>query len=320
LDFPDPDSLRCFVAAARLSSFSGAARAVGLTPAAVGQRIARLEEQLARPLFARNGRRVSLSEGGLAFLPSAEKALAALSECLTGGVDVGQAPTEIVLGTRHELGMEWIVPLLPHLREALPRVTIHLYFGSGPDLLSRVSRGDLDCAVGSMRTRQPNIASVELGRHDYLFVGSPGLLSRKPLERFEDASRHTLVDIDPMLSLFSYFREGTGRKTMRFERLWYMGTVAAIRSAVLAEQGVAVLPRYLIQGDLDAGRLDVILPDVTVGQDYFRLFHRAKDGRTDLLGALALELQRSPLCERSAEGSGPPLRLLPTRELIRRSR
>ena len=43
---PDLESLRCFEEAARQLNFRAAAKAVGLTPAALGQRIRRLEEQL----------------------------------------------------------------------------------------------------------------------------------------------------------------------------------------------------------------------------------------------------------------------------------
>lgn len=295
LDLPDPDSLRCFVSAARLSSFSRAARSVGLTPAAVGQRIARLEGQLGRSLFERNGRRVSLSEAGLAFLPSAEKALSELAHCLHAGRGgAGLEPIEMVLGTRHELGMAWIVPLLPSLRRSLPHLTIHLYFGSGSDLLARLVDREIQCSVGSMRASHSLIGSMKLCRHEYLLVASPDLLAEKPLTRFEHAQNHTLVDIDPLLSLFAYFREAAGSRVLRFANFSYMGTVAAIRSSVLAGNGVAVLPKYLIQADLRAGRLAVVFPQITPQHDYFRLFYRVDDPRLSTYEALAARMQRTP--------------------------
>src|SRR5689334_25354523 len=60
------ESLRCFLAAARLLNFRNASRAVALTPAAFGQRIRQLEEQLGVELFARTTRSVSLTERGIA--------------------------------------------------------------------------------------------------------------------------------------------------------------------------------------------------------------------------------------------------------------
>jgi hypothetical protein len=67
---PSFESLRCFVEAARLLNFRAAARAVALTPAALGQRIAQLEAQIGQTLFHRTTRRVTLSEAGLAPPPT----------------------------------------------------------------------------------------------------------------------------------------------------------------------------------------------------------------------------------------------------------
>ena len=103
-----------------------------------------------------------------------------------------------------------------------------------------------------------------------------------------------MVDIDPQLSLFAYFREAAGSRVLRFANISYMGTVDAIRSAVLASDGVAVLPKYLIQDDLRAGRLAVVFPQITPQHDYFRLFYRADDARSGTYESLAAQMRRSP--------------------------
>src|SRR5688500_3165651 len=121
MNLPSLDSLACFEAAARLLHFRGAARAVALTPAALGQRIRQLEEQLGVRLFHRTTRTVQLTEAGLALLPAARKALEAASECARAARgEVGPPPLELVLGTRLELGVSWISPQLGRLREAHP--------------------------------------------------------------------------------------------------------------------------------------------------------------------------------------------------------
>jgi LysR family glycine cleavage system transcriptional activator len=218
---PSLDTLRCFVEAARLLNFRAAARAVFLTPAALGQRIQQLEGQVGGPLFHRTTRRVSLSETGLALLPHAQQALMAAENCLRAARgETGPPPQEVVLGTRHELGISWIVPMLPVLRVRHPTVTFHLYFGSGGDLLLRVRGGDVHCAVGSMRVDDPKLDSVRLHREDYVFVGHPALLRRTPLRRPEDAARHTLLDERAALPLYAYWRDGAGsRLGLHFRRI-----------------------------------------------------------------------------------------------------
>jgi len=103
---PDTESLRCFVEAARTLNFRAASRAVGLTPAAFGQRIKGLEEQLGVDLFVRTTRRVELTEAGLAMLSRAQETLTAAADSVRAARgELGPAPVDITVGTRHELGL-----------------------------------------------------------------------------------------------------------------------------------------------------------------------------------------------------------------------
>src|SRR5262245_60871480 len=102
---PDLESLRCFDAAATHLSFRIAAQTVALSPAAFGDRIKRLEQQLDAPLFARTTRRVALTAAGLRLVPQARRLLDEAARCLrvVHQRDVAQ-PFTLSLGTRFELG------------------------------------------------------------------------------------------------------------------------------------------------------------------------------------------------------------------------
>src|SRR5262245_12788834 len=192
---PSLESLRCFVAAARLLRFRAAAKSVALTPAAFGQRVKQLEDALGVPLFERTTRKVALTGAGLRLLPAAERALAAASDCARAVQGGGLPEAEITLGTRHELGVSWIVPQLDRIAKKHPTLQLHLYFGSGPDLVLRVRTMEIDCAVTSTRFTDPKIHEIVVHREDYAFVGAPGLLAGTPLKKPEQAAAHTLLDI-----------------------------------------------------------------------------------------------------------------------------
>lgn len=286
---PDLESLRCFVEAARTLNFRAASRVVGLTPAALGQRIKQLEQQMEVQLFFRTTRKVELTEAGLALLPAARVAIQSAADCVRAArSELGPAPQDVVLGTRHELGLSWIVPMLPLLAERHPGVTFNLYFSSGQDLELRLSGREIDCAVSSRRVVDPEIDGVRLHREDYALVGAPSLLDALPLHERSDASQHVLVDIDRSLPLFRYWRDAPGgTDSLEFLQLRQMGTIQAIRAVVLAGEGVAVLPAYLIEPDLRAGRLDVLLGDVEPLHDWFRLLFRTADARVPLFRSIA---------------------------------
>jgi DNA-binding transcriptional LysR family regulator len=294
---PSLESLHCFAEAARLLNFRAAARAVALTPAALGQRIRQLEDLVGTPLFHRTTRKVVLTQAGLALLPFAAKTLEDAAHCVRAGRgEVGPPPLDLTVGTRHELGMSWLLPMLPKLRAAQSGLTLHLYFGSSADLIIRVRNLEIDCAIGSMRLADPRLDSIRLHREDYLFVGSPRLLKKTPLKRDSDAARHTLIDSTMSMSLFGYWRGAPGGgDRLRFGRVLGMGTIAAIRELVLEGEGVAVLPAYLVTPDLRARRLTQIFPGVKLLSDWFRLVFRSDDPRRSVYEAMAKTLLEVPL-------------------------
>ncbi|MDI4638495.1 MULTISPECIES: LysR family transcriptional regulator [Halomonadaceae] len=145
---PSLEWVRVFEAAARLGSFTAAARELGLTQAAVSQRIRHLEERLGVSLFERQARGVTLSLQGEAWLPHVQQAL----ERLTHSADsLFAAPrTRLSLMASVSLIELWIVPRLAELQAVLPRrqlllSTMHRwpdYAQAEADLDIRFGEGD----------------------------------------------------------------------------------------------------------------------------------------------------------------------------------
>ncbi len=293
---PSLESLRCFVAAARHLNFRRAARTVALTPGALGQRIKQLEAEVGAALFVRTTREVRLTEAGLATLPYAQAVLDGAAEVLRAASGNKEpAPLDVTIGTRHELGLSWLVPLLPALGQTRPNLTVHLYFGSGPDLVRRVRAAELDCAVTSTRISDPKLTTLKLHEEGYVFVGAQKLLRKVPLAGPSDAPRHSLIDTEEGLPLYRYFHDADGAPALRFARVLKMGTIAAIRALCLRGEGLAVLPAYFVAEDLRRGTLRRVLPRVALPSDWFWLVCRADDPKRALYERLAEILRREPL-------------------------
>jgi DNA-binding transcriptional LysR family regulator len=269
---------------------------VALTPAAVGQRIRQLEDQVGAKLFHRTSRTCVLTQEGLALLPHAQATLELAGNCMRAARGETAPPQfELVLGTRHELGLSWIVPMLPAIRNAHPGLKVHLYFGSGVDLLIRVRTLEIHAAIGSMRSFDPRIGSERLHPEEYVFVGQKQLLRKQQLLDADHAIAHTLIDTSSELPLFGYWRDARGAPVLKFGSVLHMGTIAAVHRLVRDGEGVAVLPRYLIADDLRSKRLKVLFPAVKPGLDHFRLFFRVDDPRRSLYEALATTMRQHPL-------------------------
>lgn len=121
---PPLEWLRAFEAAGRLRNFTAAAREVGLTQAAVSQRIGALEARLGVSLFRRLPRGVELTVDGDAYLPHVSNALEAIRR---GTEDLFARPQrKVSLVAPASTAALWIAPRLRALTSAQPGLQISL--------------------------------------------------------------------------------------------------------------------------------------------------------------------------------------------------
>lgn len=146
---PPLDSLLFFHAAARNKSLTLAADELFVTQAAVSKRIHRLEAWLGRPLFARDGRNLEITDAGKDFASDVEIAL----EFLHRAVDKVKAPGQPVvrIAANAALSMFWLNARL-----------------------KAFSLGDFACNVSVITTDSPSELLSEA--HDLAIVYCDGII------------------------------------------------------------------------------------------------------------------------------------------------
>ncbi|HEX6766437.1 MAG TPA: LysR family transcriptional regulator [Polyangiaceae bacterium] len=293
---PDLESLRCFVQAVTFSSFRTAASKVSLSPAAFGARIRRLEEQLGAQLFVRTTRRVALTPEGAKLLPKARRCLDEAERCSRAFENSEPVPFDLRIGTRFEVGMSWIIPALGPLERVQPERRLHVYFGDTAWLLQQMLRDEVHCMVTSARLSSPNLVFARLREEEYVLVGERKLVAEMPVLGPKDARRHVLLDLHADLPLFRYFLDARSPKEeWVFERIQYLGGIAAVRSRVLEGAGVAVLPLFFVRRDLASGRLTRLMPQTKLPRDWLRMVWRRGQVQETRIRELAAELSERPL-------------------------
>lgn len=292
---PDLESLRCFDAAATRLNFRLAAKQVALSPAAFSDRIRRLESQLGRELFARTTRRIVLTEAGAQLLPQARETIEAARRCLAKGP--GKTPPyQLVIGTRFELGLSWLIPAMPKLEATRTERTLHVVFADSPELLNGLRVGSLDCAIASMRITEGNLSYATLHDEAYVMVGAPMLVDNRRFIHPTDAAMHRLLDVSADLPLFRYFLDARPpTEHWGFRSVQHLGTISAVRARVLEGAGVAVLPKYFVREHLEKKALKPLFPKTVLRSDAFRLLWRTGHPREVALQALATELRAMPI-------------------------
>jgi LysR family glycine cleavage system transcriptional activator len=117
------NALRVFEAVATRLSFSEAADALNVTPAAVSQQIKALEEYLQIPVLRRSGRKVELTPEGAKLLPGVRSGLDSLVAVLRE-TRMARASGIINISTLSSLLQKWVTPRLHGLHARFPELRV----------------------------------------------------------------------------------------------------------------------------------------------------------------------------------------------------
>jgi LysR family glycine cleavage system transcriptional activator len=200
-------ALRVFEAVAAHLSFSAAADALNVTPAAVSQQIKMLEGYIQVPLFRRNGRRVEVTEEGLELLPAVRAGLEKLEAALQQIKHYRRAgPLQITLLS--SFLQIWLLPRIRSFRRKYPN--IELRFHTSREMVD-FSRSAHHVAIRFGRGDYPNLHSEKILDDWLVPVASPDLIKQYGMiERGANLSKYPLLESgDEPWSVWSQTEEDT---------------------------------------------------------------------------------------------------------------
>jgi DNA-binding transcriptional LysR family regulator len=177
--FLDPKLFTAFAAAAELENFTRAAQVSRMTQSGVSQHIAKLEEQIGRPLFKRVGNRVVLTPAGRALLKYLQGHMADLDAFFDGVQTEERALSGLV-----SYAMPPSCLFSSHFRELLdkrstqPQLRLKVTLASSPEVLEMVLQNSIDFGFLTLRPESPSIRFQSYCEEEYILVGSDAHLIR----------------------------------------------------------------------------------------------------------------------------------------------
>lgn len=236
----DVDLLRTLVAIADSGSFNRAARAVFRTPSAVSMQMKKLEEQVGRPLFAKDGRSVMLTPDGEALVGYGRRIMKLAEEAL-GRFRTPEIAGTIKLGTPDDYASRFLPDILARFAASHPHVEVDVFCMSTRELMQHLDDGLIDIAlVTAGHGRQQGMV---VHREQLVWAGLRHGCAheRNPIPLAVSHvgccwRRRALDALD---------RAGIAYRTAYSSR-HYLGQLAPL----LAGLAIAPLPRSTVQGDL----------------------------------------------------------------------
>lgn len=257
-----------FVAVAETSGFSAAGRRLNLSPSAVSKLIARLEERLGTPLFARSTRKFQLTAEGSVYLEHARRILADIdhAERLVSKSTSFNPTGKLRISTSAAFGECCVLPLVSTFLQRYPEIQLDLSF---TDEVVDIFDDRTDIALRSGPLRDSRLMARKLLDSRHLIVASPGYLSKNGTPDAPDDLR------DHQCLRLNYQRKSPEWPFLRSKMSKpYMvpvsGKVEAssgvtLRKLALAGVGLTRLVDYHVARDISEGRLVPVLEDFNPG-------------------------------------------------------
>jgi DNA-binding transcriptional LysR family regulator len=256
--------LETFLVAARLRSFSAAARELGISPAAVSQSVRQLEERLHVVLFIRTTRSMALTEPGRRLVegagPGLGQALASLQEV---SAQPGEAVGRLKL-TVPEVAVPFVItPVLPAFHARHPRVEVEVVAENR--FVDIVAEG-YDAGVRLHEALERDMVQVRLTEpFRFVVVAAPSYLEKHGTpKRPEDLLRHECLTlrIPSSGALFAWELE-RGRRSWRVPVRGSFVTNHGGLAMALVEQGLGLAYSFepAVKEALRKGRLVRVLEE-----------------------------------------------------------
>ena len=255
-------SIELFCLSAELESFTAAALAAGITPAAVSRAIGRLEERLQVRLFVRSTRKIRLTEGGRAYFAQCKQALNQLTEAereLTGKQAEPAGVLRISVPT--PLGHYRVLPLLPAFRARYPKVRVEVQLSNrNVDFTA----DEFDLAIRARVQADSGLVARKLMDGYVATVATPGYLARAGTPRtLEDLAQHDCVQfVLPSTGQripWSFRRDGVDVEISTEGGISCAEDVLGVVTLARAGAGLVQAYRFLFEEELKSGALVEVL-------------------------------------------------------------
>lgn len=260
---PSTAALVAFESAARHQSFTKAADELALTQSAVCRQISGLEEFLGIELFRRSRRGVKLTEAGLAYsrkvaaqLDAVERdTLAAMGQQGAQGLELAVVPT---------FATQWLVPRLKEFQRLHPEVTVHLTNRTRPFLFADTA---FDAAIYFGDGDWSGTEAHYLMPEEPLPVCSPELLGERTQFAATELANLSLLQQSTRPYAWRQWFAAQGLNVPRDMSGPRYELFSMLAQAAMHGMGVALIPPFLIQRELDAGLLVPAHPAALLSSD-----------------------------------------------------
>ena len=256
------ESMRAFVQVVDAGGFAAAARRMGLSRSAVNKLVMNLEASLQVQLLQRTTRKVTPTATGLAFYERCAVILADVAEAELAVSNLQTQPQgQLRINAPMTFGTRYLSPLLAQFLQQYPDLQVELSLSDR--FIDPIEEG-FDVTVRIARpARLSNLIVQELAPAPVILCAAPRYLAgRDRPQTPHDLADHDCLTYGHLATDKRWTLVGPdGEQTLSVRGPLCANNGEVLQAAAVQGLGVTLLPRFIVQADLAAGRLQQLLPD-----------------------------------------------------------
>jgi len=298
--------LSTFARAAERGSFTAVADDLGITQAAVSQRIAVLEKELHVALFDRRGGRIALTEAGQRLYEYARQILN-LHEQAREDLGGFHPPIsgDLPIAASSVPGECFLPALLSAFHAEHPQVHVRATVSDSGSVLTEVEKGKASLGLVGQKAERASLECRPIGSDSLVLIVSSGhaWATRRTIS-LDALAGEPLIIREPgsgSRSALEKSLERAGSSLAGLSVSLELGSNAGIKDAVKRGLGVAFLSRFCVQRELAAKELRAVR---VRGLDLARQFYLVYDRRRPLSPAASVFLhflESRPIGQRASK-------------------
>lgn len=277
---PGTEILIAFETAARHQSFTRAAEELSLTQSAVCRQIAALESQLGVQLFNRIKKRVSLSEAGQIYARQIRENLKRIEHDTLSLMAHRGAGGVLELAVIPTFAARWLIPRMSSFRTLHPGITLDMTTRAEPFMFKDTP---FDAAIHYGDPVWPGAVTEYLFGEDMVPVCSPSLLNGQKQIPPADLEKLTLLHQSARPDAWREWFDVAGVTNVNAMGGARYELFSMLIEAAKVGLGVALVPRFFVVNEIEAGELTIPCPAVLHSQrSYYLVFPENKAGSAPL--------------------------------------
>lgn len=270
-------SLEIFVAVVKYGKMSEASKQLHIAQPTISQAISELEREYGVLLFDRLSKKLYITEAGQQLFGYAQSILALSNEMEKNMLNLSLNKT-ITLGATMTVGKCVLVDIVRDFEEMYPNIKIQVIIDNTATIENMLLNSEIDIAIIEGTVKSTELISSPIIPDDLVLVcHKNNSLSKRKCIDIEELSSYPFVLREEGSGTREVFEDYIRKKHIPINVKWNCHSSDSIVEAVLANQGITVISKRLVENQVQEGNLKIIpINNIKMERSFSLVHHKTK--------------------------------------------